>query len=533
MFDFEIKYRKLGKNAKRGDQVKTVKTCEDGRFTVKIIPETDIVLSEFTQKISFPCQKGDKYFFNGYQSWTDTKEFTYGEKQRDANRIPKFLNKMFSFDRYGDATFFKPKKNALHGYDLFYCRGLTQTFAFNFNYKNAYLTFELDEKAGELTLKSDFGSIILRTGEEYTVADYYYVSDLKKGFSEYRKFFPERPIQKIFGYTSWYNYYQDINEKILLRDLDGLDERFNLFQIDDGYEQFVGDWLKVDKIKFPGGLSPVVKKIHDKGLMAGIWLAPFVAEEKSDLFRHHKNYFKKVNGEYVKCGSNWSGFYALDMENPKALSYIEKCLKHYVDMGFDFFKLDFLYAANLPEYDGKSRSQVAEKAYAFLRECLGDKLILGCGATPVNCIDKFDYLRIGPDVSLKFDDVFYMRRMHRERVSAKVTIQNTVYRRFMNARWFGNDPDVFLLRDDNIKLSKKQKLSLITLNALFGSVMMTSDDVGKYDDEKKKILADSLDLFYNAKVLETNRIGKVIRVIYELNGEKRSIDYHTQKGEIL
>ena len=37
---------------------------------------------------------------------------------------------------------------------------------------------------------------------------------------------------------------QDINEKIILRDLDALDSRFELFQIDDGYETFVGDWLR-------------------------------------------------------------------------------------------------------------------------------------------------------------------------------------------------------------------------------------------------------------------------------------------------
>lgn len=533
MFDFEIKYRKLGKNAGRGDKVKTVKTCENGRFTVKIIPETAIVLSGFIQRIPFPCKKGDKYFFNGYQSWTDTKEFCYGEKQRDVNRMPNFLKNAFAFDRYGDATFFKPEKNSLHGYDVFYCKGQTEAFILNLNYENAYLSFELNVKKQELVLRSDFGSIELEKGCEFTVIDYYYVRDVEQGFKAFDEFFPERKIKKIFGYTSWYNYYQDINESILLRDLNGLDERFNLFQIDDGYEKFVGDWLKVDPVKFPGGLAPVVKKIHDKGLMAGLWLAPFVAEEKSDLFNHHKSYFKKVKGEYVKCGANWSGFYALDIENPKALEYIEKCLKHYADMGFDFFKLDFLYAVNLPEYEGKSRSQVAEEAYEFLRKCLGDKLILGCGATPVNCIGRFDYLRVGPDVSLKFDDVFYMRRMHRERISTKVTLQNTIYRRFMDSRWFGSDPDVFLLRDDNVNLSEKQKLALITINSLFGSVMMTSDDVGKYDEKKKEILNNALDNFYNAQVVDVSREGKDIKIKYKVADAEKTICYDTQKGVIL
>ena len=56
----------------------------------------------------------------------------------------------------------------------------------------------------------------------------------------------------------------------------------------------------------------------------------------------------------------------LDPTHPKVQplvrGYIEKCLTHYADMGFDFFKLDFLYAASLPEYGGKTRAAAAQDA---------------------------------------------------------------------------------------------------------------------------------------------------------------------------
>ena len=221
------------------------------------------------------------------------------------------------------------------------------------------------------------------------------------------------------------------------------------------------------------------------------------------------------------------------MDNPEAREYIRRCLLHYVDMGFDFFKLDFLYAANLPLYGGKTRCRAASEAYAFLRECLGDKLILGCGATLANGAGIFDYMRIGPDVSLKFDDAFYMRFMHRERISTKVTLQNTVYRSFLNRRFFGNDPDVFLLRDDNLSLTKEQRRALITLNALFGSVLMTSDNLGAYDEEKRRLLDGALQLFQKAAVTGYARQGREIRITYTLEGEERSIRYDTKKGVLL
>ena len=534
---FKINYAISGERrsaTQSNDEVELLKKEENGRHTVTLRAKKDICLLLFAQIIPFAADKKDLYFLNGYQSWTDTKEFNFTEREKDVKKLPKFLVNAFAFDRYGDATFHSYGKHLLHGYDVFYCRGKSEKYILNLNYTRAYLVITLDKKKNTLCLSSDFNGFKVAAGEEFTIADYYLSDSVKDGGEYFNKVFPRKNTPKIFGYTSWYNYYQNINEQIIARDLAALDEKFNLFQIDDGYEAKVGDWLSVDEKKFPNGLKPIVDEAHKRGFNAGIWLAPFVAEGDSELFKTRKELFKRdKNGEFVKCGANWSGFYALDLENPDALAYIEKCLKHYADMGFDFFKLDFLYAANLVVSDGISRSMAAEKAYSFLRKCLGKKTILGCGATVFNCIDKFDYLRIGPDVSLKFDDVWFMRFMHRERISTKVTLQNTVYRSFFNDRLFGNDPDVFLLRDDNIKLSKSRRRALITLNALFGSVLMTSDNLGQYDGGKRKLLDDALDLFYNANVTGYSRKGNAIEISYTLNDRPQTIKYDTKRGILL
>ena len=417
MSAFDINYTLAGERKSATESnadLDLVSTQENNRHTVKIRAKKDICLSLFTKSIPFSPNKDDLCFFNGYQSWTDTKERTPDERERNVNKLPRFLVNAFAFDRYGDATFYAYGKHLLHGYDVFYCKGNREKFVLNLNYTRAYLLIELNKKRKALDLYYDFNGYRVEAGTEFTVADYYIADSVADGMEFFNTVFPRKNTPKIFGYTSWYNYYQNINEEILMRDLNALDRQFNLFQIDDGFETCVGDWLNVDKNKFPRGLKPIVDAAHEKGFDAGIWLAPFVAEEKSELFQTRKELFKRdANGGFVKCGSNWSGFYALDWENPDARACIKQCLTHYAEMGFDFFKLDFLYAANLVISDGLSRSMAAESAYAFLRECLGDKVILGCGATVFNCINKFNYLRVGPDVSLIFDDVWFMRRMHR------------------------------------------------------------------------------------------------------------------------
>lgn len=525
---------------KKGKKYSNIDTCKDfeiestkkkGKNTVTLIAKEDIELVDAVILLPIPTNTKDRYFLNGYQSWTDTKEFKLGDRLRDIKKSPHIISHMYAMSAYGDNHFYKYSVRKSHGYDLFYSKGKNESFIFNVNFKVAYLIIEIiKDKRTTLRLISDLEGLKLKKGESVTIFDYYYFPDFEEGLACFNEHLPLLNKEKIFGYTSWYNYYQKINEEIILRDLKALDNRFNLFQIDDGYETFVGDWLDVDPKKFPNGLEPIVKEIHSRGYKAGLWLAPFVAETKSKLFNEHKDWFVKQKGKPIKAGGNWSGHYCLDLYNEEVRDYIRKCLEHYMKMGFDFFKLDFLYAAGLPRYKGKTRCMAQKESYDFLREVLKDKLVLGCGANLLNSWGSFDYLRIGPDVSLSFDDVAYMRLFHRERPSTKVTLQNTIYRSIYDQRLFANDPDVFLLRDTNIGLSFEQRKALTTINALFGSVLMTSDDIAEYDDKKKEVLAEALEIFKHAKDRSFVKRGDMIDISYKLNGTEHSFSYNTKKG---
>ncbi len=511
-----------------------IATHIDNEHTViKVRAKTDITLLKAEEVIPFHVNFSDLYFLNGYQSWTDTKEYKLAKRLRNVDKSPHIITKKYALKAYGDSLFYKYSIKKSHGYDVFYSKGSNESFIYNLNFKTAYLIIELIKDKRNLFLTSEVKNLSLKASEQATVFDYKLFYDYNEGLKNFQKDFPKLNKEKVFGYTSWYNYYQNINEEIILRDLSALDSRFNVFQIDDGYETFVGDWLDVDPVKFPNGLKPIVDKIHEKGYKAGLWLAPFIAETKSKLYQEHKELFKRdEKGNIVKTGGNWSHFYSLDLDNPDAVNYIKKFLTHYMDMGFDFFKLDFLYASALPVYECRSRCMVQDQAYQLLRDILKDKLILGCGANVINSYQHFDYLRIGPDVSLSFDDAPIMRLLHRERISTKVTLQNTIFRSIFDDRLFANDPDVFLLRDENMKMSPEQRYALTKINALFGSVLMTSDDLATYDEKKKEILNTALDLFRNAEVDSYVIQGNDITVQYHINDEKHQFVYNTEKGVI-
>ena len=154
------------------------------------------------------------------------------------------------------------------------------------------------------------------------------------------------------------------------------------------------------------------------------------------------------------------------MRPPEVRAYLKKVFARVLDeWGFDLVKLDFLYAAAPHGSASETRAGRMRRAMAFLRELCGDKLILGCGVPLMPAFGLVDYCRVGCDMTLDWDNNLVMRRTNRERPSTRLSIADTIFRRELSGRAFLSDPDVFFLRDDNIKLTEEQKQTLATVNA--------------------------------------------------------------------
>ncbi len=516
------------------EDYKIEELLQDNRRKIDIIPKKEIVLLEAYIDINHHYLKNECLYLNGYQSWTDTREFSIWENVKSIDKLPKSIHEKYHLKQYGDEIFKKYQRHVLHGYTFSYIRNRKTNEATLFgslNEDNAYLIVNHMVKKGTIRLESDISG--RKISETFHLFDYV---TLKGNYLEitkqYLRNFQIKDEKSIKGYTSWYNHYQNINDGVILKNLDGISkENYDLFQIDDGSETFVGDWLDIDQNKFPNGLKPIISKIHEKGLKAGIWLAPLVCEQNSKIYAEHKDYLYLENGEPVPAGCNWSTDYVLDIRKEEVIAYIKKCLNYYIDLGFDFFKLDFLYASALIKDERYTRAELMSYIMGSLRDTLKGKLLLVCGVPLSSSFMRADYARIGPDISLIFNDKFYMRFFHRERISTKVTLVNTIYRSLMDKICFYNDPDVYLLRDDNIKLSQKQKEAIITINHICGSVYMTSDDVSAYTDEKKKLL-ERCQKFIGSQILDIRKKGQTIDFDFKKDEQSYTVRYSIRKGEI-
>ncbi|MBR5733447.1 MAG: alpha-galactosidase [Lachnospiraceae bacterium] len=482
-----------------------------------------------------------KMFFNGYQTWTYSPEYTPYGRIRGLHGTPKLGIDKFSLDRYGDYHFveYPWHRGILHGVSYCYFRdGDRYRLLASLDEKTGYTLFTYNSTKAVMKIERDCKGVAVH-GSTLDAFDLFYAEGTEK--EVFDKWFEAMGIKNdvppIKGYSSWYNHYQDINEQGILEDLTGAIKVFDdndLFQIDDGWEPFVGDWDKTDAKKFPNGLAPLAEEIHMAGFRAGLWLAPFACEEKSEIFKNHPDWLLQYNGEPWKAGCNWSGFYALDIDNPEVREHLRRVFRRIFDeWNFDLVKLDFLYAAapyatgdHGSENDGafsESRAGRMIRALSFLREVCGTKLILGCGTPVMPAFGLVDYCRIGCDVGLDWNDKLYMRIIHRERVSTKHSINNTIFRRGLDRRAHGNDPDVFFLRDNNISLTHEEKIYLATVNALFGSVWLTSDDLNSYDAAK---IAEYRALVHMREAATEVSVDEdTLTIKYKLEGKRHTVEY--------
>lgn len=518
---------------------------EGGENAVKIVINAKkAVKAELAELIyDHYYEQTERFFANGFQSWTSSREYKRNDVQYGLRTLSKLpIVRTFS-GASGDYAFTEYGKDLYHSFSYTYFRIDEKVeLVGSLNERTGYTIFYADYAQNIFAVVKDVEGLTL--DGEYRLFDIVRVQGTyDEVFDKYFELYPRKNtgrVKHLAGYTSWYNYYQNINEEIILRDLQGLaraGKNANIFQIDDGYETKVGDW-DMDTVKFPNGLAPIVDRIHEQGLMAGLWYAPFAAQFKANVIKNHPDWLiRNKHGRPVISGIAWGGFYALDFEKEEVREYIKAFFdKVFNEWHFDMVKLDFLYAAAIEPRNGKTRGQLMCEAMDFLRECCGDKIILGCGVPLAPAFGVVDACRISCDVENTFKEKFYVKVTNQEIISAKMAMVNSIYRRHLNGRIWANDPDVFFLRDDGMKkagYTLQQKKLLAKVNHIFGDVLFVSDNVGAYDDVKMQILLDAYRKF-DGKVLSAEHIApEILKVVFEEDGRKQMLVFDDLSGDYI
>ncbi|GAB3525356.1 glycoside hydrolase family 36 protein [Arthrobacter monumenti] len=266
-------------------------------------------------------------------------------------------------------------------------------------------------------------------------------------------------------WCTWYRYFTEPTEADILENLAAI-ERHNLpvdvVQIDDGWECGIGDWTPSGRFT---GLPDLAARIRQTGRRAGIWLAPFMAGANTDLARNHPEW---LIGE---TGYNWDqNLHGLDVTHPGVRDYLWSVFRGLREDGFDYFKLDFLYAGAVPgqRYEDMSGVAAYRSGLELIRDAVGpESFVLGCGAPILPSVGLVDGMRVSSDT------------FHEDAQNLSTHLRGemaTTARAWQHGRFWINDPDCFVGRPSFAL--REQWASVIEQ---YGGLRSVSDRIAELD----------------------------------------------------
>ena len=207
--------------------------------------------------------------------------------------------------------------------------------------------------------------------------------------------------------------------------------------IDMGWETRFGEWAADPN--FPEGMKNLADEIKKLGFKAGLWFSPIVIDPECNFFQENyewvaKNRYGFPDRTYECCGLFG---YILDVTRKEGGKYLYDLFRKFRQMGYDYFKLDFLrymmYAHRFSD-GGKTNVEVMRKSLEIIRKGAGDDaFILGCNLPfevgPGYC----DACRVSSDVAIFWEDI--------KRNAGSISLTY-----FWNGKWWINDPDFLVVR---------------------------------------------------------------------------------------
>ncbi len=266
-------------------------------------------------------------------------------------------------------------------------------------------------------------------------------------------------------------------------------------------------------------MKALAKKIKSTGRKAGLWLAPLIATRSSRLFREHSDWFlRDQHGRYVSAGFGWGEqIYALDTTQPKATEWLADLMKQVRGWGFDYLKLDFLYAGALKgkRYKDFPREAAYRESLRLMRQAMGlDAFFLTCGTPILPALGLCDAIRIGPDVAHQWEKyrdavLFY----NSATPGTKNAIRTAIHRLWLKPL-IHIDPDVVYFVNQENELTEAQKSLLQDL--AYVCDFKASSDLPQWMTTEER---EQLRVF-----LESNpKVKQVDRYVFQL--DDRIVDF--------
>lgn len=250
--------------------------------------------------------------------------------------------------------------------------------------------------------------------------------------------------------------------------------------IDKGY-CITGDWLELNK-KWPGGIDRAAREIFKNGYRAGIWLAPFLVDENSKIYKNHPDWVLRTTDDnpVTKKTDDDESFYILDISNHEVVKHLTKIFRALRKAGFIFFETAYLdagfrRAVNVKNgRKEKTSVQLFRNVLSIIREEIGPgSLWLADHAPFASVIGFADMVKTTKCTSPQ-----------RVKIDVNKMIEQSYSTHYFNNIFWQNDPGTIKLSGKTANFSEQENKSLALWNAFLGGAVGTSSDIATLTNEE-------------------------------------------------
>lgn len=166
-------------------------------------------------------------------------------------------------------------------------------------------------------------------------------------------------------YSTWYQFHQNLEEDVLLKECEiAYDMGYKSIILDDGWQtkdsnrgyDYTGDW-QPDRIP---NMSNFVGKVHEIGMKVALWYSVPFCGKKS-------NAYKKFKGKFLTENHRWAPVF--DPRYPEVREYLIGIYKNALhEWNLDGFKLDFI--DDFHQYEDTPLGKENGRDYASINEAV-------------------------------------------------------------------------------------------------------------------------------------------------------------------
>ena len=200
-------------------------TAKVHRLELTIHPKMDLTLQFLRLKMPHTFEPHETIFCNGFQSWSESREYHQKEQLDSLRKMAYPLMKNYGdyhldLVERGDGIFHSWTYSYLrqHAFKMQFIGSLSEKTGFTliqYNPDKQGVVIDKECQGMKLTHSFPILDLVILEGDDAAVFDTYFSKmELK----------PTKAVPAK-GWTSWYNYYTNISEEIILKNLDAFAEK--------------------------------------------------------------------------------------------------------------------------------------------------------------------------------------------------------------------------------------------------------------------------------------------------------------------